>query len=70
MTLGSKEFYEMMQDFEKAVSTVKSARLDREDKSVWHLGRIYQHGEVNDMFKGFQMGYGIARLKAIQGEWN
>ena len=65
MKNGSKEFYEMMADFEKAVVTIISARLDKEDKSEWCRGNVYQHGEVNKLWKGFQLGYSNHRIKSL-----
>ncbi len=65
MTVGSKEFYEMMSDFESVVKTVISARLDKEEKDQWSKGRVYQHGEVNQLWKGFQLGYSNHRIKSI-----
>ncbi len=67
MTLFSKEYYEMMADFEKVATNVISARLDKEEKSEWSRGCVYQHGEVNKLFKGFQLGYATAKCIANQG---
>lgn len=60
MTLGSKEFYEVIEAFEKSPVS-KSKRLDKEPKELWKKGQIYQNGEVNDLFKCFQHGYSYAK---------
>ena len=65
MATFNKEFYEMMADFENAIKTIISARLDREEKDQWSKGRIYQHGEVNQLWKAFQLGYSNCRINNI-----
>jgi hypothetical protein len=52
--LLSTEHYAMMEFFER---TMKGRwRLDREDKSMWAKGRIYQNGEANAAFLIFRQG--------------
>ena len=70
MKVGSKEFYEMMQDFERSIVTIISVRLDREEYSQWSKGNVYQHGEVNKLWKVFELGYSTARCDALLGAFN
>ena len=58
MTIKSKEFYEMTENFDKNFSHL---RLDKENKENWAQGQVYQNGETNNMFKAFQHGYELAR---------
>ena len=57
MTLFSKEYYDLMAAFER---DFKGRRLDREDKSFWPKGIIYQDGHVNDLFLAYRMGASYA----------
>lgn len=60
MTLNSKDHYDLMEQFEREFRGF--ARMDKEDKSLWAKGRIYQHGELNSMFLAYRRGvsYGTA----------
>jgi len=51
--LNSKEHYDLMDEFERQ----HSGRMDREDKSLWQRGVIYQDCHVNDLFLAFRRGY-------------
>lgn len=57
--LFSQEHYDLMAQFERQF---KGERLDREDKSFWPIGHIYQDGHVNNLFLAFRHGvaYGTA----------
>ncbi|MCK9622134.1 MAG: hypothetical protein M0R47_16560 [Methylobacter sp.] len=57
--LFTKEHYDLLKDFEKLF---KHERLDKEDKKLWKKGQIYQNGEVNNMFKAFQLGYSFGKV--------
>jgi hypothetical protein len=50
----TKEFYEVIEMFEKHFT---GRRLDKEDKARWKEGIVYQHGELNELFKAFRLGY-------------
>ena len=63
MTIGSKEHYEIMSDFER---DFKHLRLDREEKSNWTHGCIYQDGMANNLFRAYSLGYASGRLNYIQ----
>jgi hypothetical protein len=64
MTIGSREHYEMMIEFEKSFPEL---RLDREPSSEWTRGHIYENGEANLMFKAFSAGYATARVNYMNG---
>lgn len=53
MTIVSKEHYELIEMFEKIYT---GPRLDKEDKSYWAKGNVYQSGEVNALFLAFRHG--------------
>lgn len=59
MELKSQAHEEQMAMFEK---TFSGRRLDRENKSLWRAGRIYQDGLTNELFLAFRHGvaYGLA----------
>lgn len=54
MTLFYKEHYELIEMFERQF---KEFRLDKEDKSMWPRGHVYQSGVTNDAFLAFRHGY-------------
>lgn len=56
MQLGSTEHDELMAQFEKDVATKFSVRLDKEDKSLWRKGIVYQDGRTNDLFLLYRFG--------------
>ena len=59
MSLLSAAHYEMIDFFDRHFSHL---RLDKESKDQWAKGRIYQSGEVNELFLAFRRGaaYGAA----------
>lgn len=59
MRLIDQEHYEMMAMFDRLF---KGQRLDKEHKSMWPRGIIYQDGRVNELFLAFRHGvaYGTA----------
>lgn len=54
MKLLGKEHYDLMEAFERDHS---GQRLDREDKSFWTAGHIYQSGMTNELFLAYRKGY-------------
>lgn len=62
MTLTSKEHYEIISFFERRFA--KDFRLDKEDKSLWSKGNIYQNGEANRAFLAFREGVAYGRGSA------
>jgi hypothetical protein len=59
--LFSKEHYDLMAQFDKLF---KHFRLDKENRSEWSRGCIYQNGEVNELFKAFRQGYMLGKQDA------
>ena len=64
MKRGTKEFYEMMDQFERCMKSDKRiycGSLTRESKDAG--GRVYYtDGKVNDLFIAFMLGYSTGRL--------
>lgn len=52
--VGDKEFYELLDMFER---TFPSFRKDREEPEMWARGNVYQHGEYNKLFLIYRAGY-------------
>lgn len=65
--LQSKEFYELMSQFEKDLAP---RNFQREDKHLWLKGVYYCNGETNNFFKAYQLGYENAKCLARLGEFN
>ena len=61
MKLCSKEFYELMEVYEKYMHIDS---LAREDKYVWEKGYYYKNGDYNKSFRGFMAGYQHAKSLA------
>lgn len=58
MQLKTQEHCDLMAQFEREF---KGRRLDREDKSLWAKGRIYQDGETNTIFLAYRLGCAYGR---------
>lgn len=58
--LKDKEHYDLLTAFERC----HSGRFDREDKSLWTKGVIYQDGRMNELFLAFRQGYAYAKTTA------
>jgi hypothetical protein len=56
--LGTKEHYDLMAQFERD-QAFSHRRLDREDKSFWPKGVIYQDGQTNELFLAYRRGYAL-----------
>lgn len=57
--LTTQEHYDLMKQFEK---DCKPGRVDREDKSLWQKGIIYQDGHVNRLFLAYRQGYAYGKF--------
>lgn len=44
----------------------KGMRMDREDKSIWRMERIYQSGETNNLFLAYRRGYAFGKAVGPQ----
>lgn len=58
MNPGSKEFYDLMDQFDRSGL---GNRYDKEPKELWKKGRIYQNGETNALFKAYRTGYAFGK---------
>jgi hypothetical protein len=56
--LDTLEHIELMEMFEK---TFKYERLDKEDRSLWPRGIIYQNGQTNALFLAYRHGYALGK---------
>jgi len=64
VTLTSREHYTLMEQFESDRNFPFSRRLDREDKTFWPMGRIYQDGRTNEAFLAYRSGYALGLFVA------
>lgn len=60
--LKTQEHQDLMSMFEREF---KGRRLDREDKSIWPLRRVYQNGEVNELFLAYRRGYAYGKALGV-----
>ena len=58
MTIGSKEHYDIIKQFEK---NNIGERLDKEEKHLWRKGIVYQDGIVNRLYNAYISGYAHGR---------
>jgi hypothetical protein len=65
MTTETKEFYEMMEMFEKTAKSIirtGSQGYKRAPKELWTSRNYYLDGEVNQAFIMFSAGHSYGRL--------
>jgi len=55
--LMTQEHYALMSAFERC----HSGRFDKEDKTLWPKGAIYQDGRVNELFLAYRHGYAYSQ---------
>lgn len=63
--LGTKEFYEVMADFEKTAKELVrmgNQGLKREPKENWKRQYYYTDGNANNAFKMFLQGYSLGKI--------
>lgn len=58
MEIKTQEHADLMAMFDRIY---KGRRLDRENKKIWPMGRIYQDGELNELFLAFRQGVAYGR---------
>lgn len=63
MQIHTQEHIDLMAMFERE----HSGRMDKERKDLWKIGRIYQDGQVNELFLAYRKGYALARAVYING---
>lgn len=56
--LNTQEHIDLVAMFEREYT---GRRLDKEAKELWKLGRIYQHGELNELFLAYRKGYALGK---------
>lgn len=66
MTVGTKEFYEMMAQFEKDCFKLVYGHKFEKDDYKSNPGSFYKDGTVNLMFKAYQLGYAFKRCIDLQ----
>jgi len=66
--LKSDEHYKLMAMFERDSLFKRSRRFDKEDKSLWPKGVIYQDGATNELFLAYRSGYAFGKINQIEGE--
>lgn len=59
--LGTKEHYDVIDMFDREY---KGHRLDKEDRSLWRRGIVYQDSHVNELFGAYLRGYAFAKALA------
>lgn len=67
---GTKEFYEMIESFEKYAKSENcniyfGCDFQKENKSLWNKQIYYTNGKLNDAFKLFIFGYSCGRCEYI-----
>lgn len=63
--LNSAEHVDVMSMFEKEF---KHERLDKEPRSIWTKGNIYQSGITNNLFLAYRRGYALGKVNRIVRE--
>jgi hypothetical protein len=59
--LKTKEHSDLTEMFEREYK----GRLDKEPKDLWARGRVYQDGQINELFLAYRRGYAYG--KAVSG---
>ncbi len=59
MKIGTKEFEDILESFEKNFSHM---RLDKESKEYWRTGQMYENGETNNAYRAYTLGYSFGRV--------
>jgi hypothetical protein len=63
MQIKTQEHIDMLAMFEREYR----GRMDKERKELWAMGRIYQDGQVNELFLAYRKGYALARSVYLAG---
>ena len=67
MTLGSAEFYDMINNFEKNIEYLPyGVSFEKEDKELWKIGQVYRNGQTNYYFMCYRLGYSAGRIAYMQ----
>lgn len=56
--LHTQEHYDLVAQFER---DTKYGPFTKESKDMWPKGYVYTHGEINQKFLAYRMGYAYAK---------
>ena len=59
MGIGTKEHYDLIEMFEREYRG--EGRFDKEDRSLWPKGNVYQSGEINRLFLAYRRGFAYGK---------
>lgn len=62
--LKTQEHIDLIAMFERE----HKGRHDKEPKELWPMGRIYQNGEMNELFLAYRRGYAYGKAHGSFGE--
>lgn len=67
MQVGTQEHLDLISAFEKHMKTTPiRCRLDKEQRTEWRKGRVFQDMNTNDLFRLYCAGYANARCVYFQ----
>lgn len=62
--LKTQEHIDLIQMFEREIT---GYRTDKESKDLWPKGRIYQDGQLNELFLVYRRGYALGKATHLNG---
>lgn len=62
--LKTQEHIDLIAMFEREFT---GSRLDKESKDLWVNGRIYQDGQLNELFLAYRRGYAFGKATHLNG---
>ena len=57
-SIKGKEHHELLEQFER---DFPYCRKDKENKTLWTIGNVYQSGETNQLFLAYRKGYSLGK---------
>lgn len=60
--IHTQEHADLIAMFERTFS----GRFDKEDKSLWKIGHVYQDGRLNQLFIAYRHGYAYGKALEMQ----
>lgn len=60
--LKTQEHQDLLAMFEREF---KGRRFDKEPKDIWPMGRVYQDGQVNELFLAYRRGYAYGKALGV-----
>lgn len=58
--LKTQEHTDLIAMFERELR-ITGRYAEKESKEIWPAGRIYQHGETNELFLAYRRGYAYGK---------